>query len=118
MKEKLFKANDHWNYWKFQFHCNNMHWVESNTQDCKKNPLCSLTRKFYIKYGNKPCDFVGQSKLKPIVYDSFFDHKELSSGLKASIGSSKVANKISMLLSYLLKVSKKHLMKCQDKSQQ
>ena len=50
-------------------------WVDSNNQYFKKNPFCTSSYKFYIKYGNKSCYFVVHSKLKPIEYEAFFKRK-------------------------------------------
>ena len=60
-------------------------------QDHTKNTFLSSTHKLCIKYGNKSCNFVGNSKLKPIDYDSLFNIKEHSAALTAIIGSNNVS---------------------------
>ena len=50
-------------------------WVDPKKRKRKNNPLCSLTHKFYIKYGNELYLFVGNDKLKPIDYGAFFKDK-------------------------------------------
>ena len=75
-----------------------MHWkniegIEKKTQDRKKHPLCSSTNKLCINDGNNQCNFVGRNKLKPIYYDTLFQHKVPSYTIKESIGSIKISKK-------------------------
>ena len=56
----------HWNDLKFQLHCNNLDWVQTQKSNTKKNPFCSSNHKLYTKDVKQACYFVGQSKLKPI----------------------------------------------------
>ena len=67
---------------------------------------------FYIKDGNEPCNYVGNYKLKPIEYDTFFNCKDHSDAITASIGSinsAKTKNKPSATSYTSVKI---HLMKC------
>ena len=50
-----------------------------------------MTHKFYIKYGNESCHFVGNSITKPIDYDTLFKRKLHSAARTSSIGFSTVA---------------------------
>ena len=69
IKENIFKANAHWNYWKLQIHWKNLECLDPI--NIKNNPFCSLTHKFYIKAVKQACHSVGHSKLKPIDYVAF-----------------------------------------------
>ena len=77
--------------------------------------FCALTHKFYIKYGNDSFYYVVYSKLKPIDYEAFFKHKELSSSLVSIKVSIIAAKKNTILLPQLLQVSRINIMKFQEK---
>ena len=72
---KLWETNNHWNYWRLQFYWNKIEWVDQRNQDRTNNTFCTSTYKYYTKYGNESCYFVGHSEMKPIEYDVLFNRK-------------------------------------------
>ena len=58
---------------------------EPNNTEFKNNPFCTSTFKYYIKYGNDSCNFVGKYNLKPIEYKAFFMSKYFSAVIASSV---------------------------------
>ena len=40
LRRKLHKANQYWNYWKFQIHWNKIEWVDPRNREEGENPFC------------------------------------------------------------------------------
>ena len=55
IKENLHKDNAHLNYWNVPFYCKNLEQLDLKRRDRKKNPICSFTHEFNIKYENESC---------------------------------------------------------------
>ena len=90
IKKNICKANYHWNDWKLQFYSYKFERVDPKKRYCRKNPFCSSTHKFYIKYGNNAYPFVVHYKLKPIYYVVLLKHKYHSAIITLSISPSTV----------------------------
>ena len=59
IKINMQMANQAWNDWKFQIHCNKIDWVEPRSRDERKNPFCVYF--FCLEDNNKTSHWVDHS---------------------------------------------------------
>ena len=64
IKIKLYEANSYWNDWRFQFHWNNLEWVDPRSQIKREKYSSVYSKKFYINKVDKTSHWFGHLKLK------------------------------------------------------
>ena len=81
----LKKENGNWNGWKFQIHWNKLEWVDPKSHNVNIDHFFTSSHKFYIKDKDMTCNWVGNSKMKPIDADELFNRKEIINELESSL---------------------------------
>ena len=67
IKRRLTEANKEWNDWKFQVHWNKIEWLNPRISDEIKNTFYVSLKKCF-KDNVKPANWVGQFKIKILIY--------------------------------------------------
>ena len=81
--KKLYEANMCWNYWKSQLYWHKLEWVNPRSQ-IKGKTLFSLFN-FYKNKGDRTSHWVGDSKLKELDINDFFERKQIIEDMESEL---------------------------------
>ena len=76
--------------WRFQIHWNKIERVNPRSRIEGKNPFCVYTKKFYLKYDDKPSRWVGHSKLNTLDLEDFYRRKRIINKIEDSLTETKI----------------------------
>ena len=79
------KTHQHWNYWRFRIHSNELEWVVPKSLNLKKNLFCISSHRFYFKDKNPKNRWVGHSLMKPMYVDELLNRMFIVSELEAGL---------------------------------
>ena len=81
----MYQSNRWWNDWRFQFHCNELEWVDPKSTPKRFKPFSVSSKKLYISKTDRTARFVGPSKLKELDINDFYERKQTNKEMEAEM---------------------------------